>query len=351
MSNTGTCDWTGYQVAHTSGDLLGASSPVALPVINAGANADIAINMTAPSDPGTHTGVWRNQGEGGTPFGPELTVAINVPDSPTDTPTPTATSTFTPTLMPTPTRTPTPVPTATPVPVSVEQHTRQIILMPNTTETQTIDCPSGSVVVSGGFSHQTGVRVWRSSQSGNGWRISATNTQTTQRAITITATCLSNSGGSTSSSSLNQPAMANDFTHFVVDCPSGSVVTGGGWDLGNQTNPHVYHSAKSGNSWALTINNPGGNAQPVTAYAVCLSGVSGTTAQRENRENAVPPNSTANVQQLCTSGSVVTGGGFSMDRELTLFNTTKENNGWINHVANPTGEEKRLDTFAICFTP
>ncbi len=73
--------------------------------------------------------------------------------------------------------------------------------------------------------------------------------------------------------------------------------------------------------------------------------------QRENRENIVPPNSTASVQQLCTSGSVVTGGGFSMDRELNLFNTTKENNGWINHVANPTGEEKRLDTFAICYTP
>jgi hypothetical protein len=187
--------------------------------------------------------------------------------------------------------------------------------------------------------------------SGNGWLVSATNTQNTPREITIAATCLSNSGGSSSSISLNQPALPNDFTHFVVDCPTGSVVTGGGWDLGNQTNLHVYHSAKSVNSWALTINNPGGNAQPMTAYAVCLSGVSGSTVQRENRENIVPPNSTASVQQLCTSGSVVTGGGFSMDRELILFNTTKENNGWINYVANPTGEEKRLDTFAICFTP
>ena len=40
-----------------------------------------------------------------------------------------------------------------------------------------------------------------------------------------------------------------------------------------------------------------------------------------------------------------------MDRELNLYNTTKQGNGWINHVTNPTGVDKRLDTFAICYTP
>jgi hypothetical protein len=53
----------------------------------------------------------------------------------------------------------------------------------------------------------------------------------------------------------------------------------------------------------------------------------------------------------CPAGSYVTGGGFIIDQELTLFQTTQEDNGWINFVSNPTDEDKRLDTFTICYQP
>ena len=345
VNNDGTCDWTGYQVVHSSGDLMNATSPKALPVVNAGSNADIIIDMAAPATPGTYNTVWRIQAGDGTLFGPELTVAINVLELPTDTPVPTAT----PTQTPSPTATQTP--TATSIPISVNQLSDEISIPPNSSESKTVTCPQGSVVVSGGFSHQAGVRVWQSLMDGNGWRISATNTHTAARSLTVTATCLANTNGTSTSISEQRSATPNDFTQLTATCPSGAIVTGGGWAIGSNTDLTVYHSSISGNGWRININNPQSSAPMVNIYAICLSGVSGSTSQKEKTENTVPPNSTANAKMNCPSGSFVTAGGFSMDWDLMIYNTTKEGNGWINYVSNPTGAEKRLDTYAICYQP
>jgi hypothetical protein len=188
-------------------------------------------------------------------------------------------------------------------------------------------------------------------KDGNGWRITATNSHTAARNLTVTATCMLNSNGTSSVVSEEKPAQPNDFTQISVNCPSGAIVSGGGWAVENNTAVNIYHSSISGNGWQINVNNPTGNSPKIAAYAICLSSVSGTTTQREKTENKVPPNSTASAQMNCPAASHVTGGGFSMDRELTLFHTAKENNGWINHVSNPTGEVKRLDTFTICYQP
>jgi hypothetical protein len=349
VNNNGTCDWAGYQVVHTSGDIMDANSPKALPVVDAGANADIVVDMIAPGIPGTYSAIWRIQAGDGNLFGPELMITINVPDLPTNTPEPTATFTATPTITPSPTSTLTPTPTS--LPLSVQQYSEQISIPPNATESRTVNCPSDSVVVSGGFSHQLGVRVWHSMKNGNGWRIFATNTQPSARSLTITATCLINSGGTSDQTFTQQNAEPNDFTQLTTTCPSGSIVTGGGWVIGSNTTIQVYHSSRSGNGWQIYINNPTSNTPLINVYAVCLSGVPGSTFQEVNSENNIPPNDTGNAEKLCPSGSFVTGGGFVMDIDLTLYNTSKSQNGWINFVRNPTGEEKRLDTFAICYSP
>ena len=54
VNNNGSCDWIGYQLVHSGGDHMGAVFPKALPVVKAGSNADLVIEMTAPSQPGTH---------------------------------------------------------------------------------------------------------------------------------------------------------------------------------------------------------------------------------------------------------------------------------------------------------
>jgi len=206
-------------------------------------------------------------------------------------------------------------------------------------------------VVSGGFSHQAGVQVWQSMKDGNGWRIAATNSDTAARSLNVTATCIFNSNGTVNIASQEQPAKPNNFTQITAECPSGSIVTGGGWDVDNNTFINVYQSFKSDNGWQVNFNNPNNSASKVTAYAICLTGVPGSTSQKEKTENIIPPNSTANAQMNCPFGSFATGGGFSIDRDLILYHSAKEINGWANYVSNPTGEEKRLDTFVVCYQP
>jgi hypothetical protein len=363
VNNNGTCDWSGYQVVHTSGDLMGASSPKALPVVKAGANADIVVEMVAPATPGTHSAIWRIQAGDGTSFGPELPIAINVPELPTDTPTPTATFTATPTitsspsptatLIPTRTATPTTTHTATPtsLPINVQQYTEQINIPPNKTANTTVTCPAGSIVVSGGFSHQPGVRVWHSMKDGNGWRIFANNTQGSARTLIVTATCIFNAGGTSDQTFTQVNINANSTTQLTSTCPSGSLVTGGGWVLGNNTAVSILQSSKAGNAWQITVDNASNETPLVNVYAVCLSGVSGSTSQAQSTDNKVPGNSTANAEQLCPVGSHVTGGGFAIGNELNLYNTSKTQNGWVNYVSNTANAERGFDTFAICYSP
>jgi hypothetical protein len=355
VNNNGTCDWSGYQVVHASGDLMGANSPKALPGVRAGANADIVIDMVAPATPGTHSAVWRIQSGDGAGFGPELPITINVPELPTNTPTPTATFTATPTITssPTPTLTPTPTRTATPtsLPINVQQYSEQINIPPNTTANTTVTCPAGSIVVSGGFSHQLGIRVWHAMKDGNGWRIFANNTLGSARTLTVTATCIFNAGGTSDQTSKQENISANGTTQLTTACPSGSVVTGGGWVLGNNIAVRILKSSKIGNGWQITVDNTSSETPLVNVYAVCLSGVTGSTSQAESTDNKVPANGTANAEQLCPAGSHVTGGGFAISTDLTLYNTSKAQNGWINFVSNAANAERSFDTFAICYSP
>jgi hypothetical protein len=107
--NSGTCDWTGFNLVFVGGSQLGAPTVVSVPATSAGANADVSVPMVAPVPPGTYKGNWRMQADDGTVFGSTVWVSIVVPSPVTDTPV--ATSTLTPTL--TPELTATPEPTAT----------------------------------------------------------------------------------------------------------------------------------------------------------------------------------------------------------------------------------------------
>jgi hypothetical protein len=371
VNNNGTCDWSGYQVVHTSGDRMGANASKALPVVKAGANADIVVDMVAPGTPGTHSAIWRIQAANGTGFGPELPITINVPELPSDTPTPTATFTLTPTITksptptitksptptitasPKPTSTPTPTHTATPtsLPINVQQFSEQINIPPNKTANTTVACPGGSIVVSGGFSHQPGVRVWHSMKDSNGWRIFADNNQGSARTLTVNATCIFNSDGSSDQVSKQENINANGTTQLTIICPSGSVVTGGGWVLGNNTDVRILQSSKAGNGWQISVENFSSETPVVDVYAVCLSGVSGSTSQAESTDNKVPANDTANAEQRCPTGSYVAGGGFAISDDLTLYNTSKSQNGWVNYVSNAANAERSFATFAICYSP
>lgn len=341
VENTGTCDWIGYQLVHASGDLMSANSPQAIPMVDSGANADLSVDMSAPGSPGTYTAAWVLRASDGSVFGPELSVTIIVPETPTDTPNPTSTATSTAT----------PTNTETSAPISVSQEGDQLSLSAGSTVNTTVNCPAGSVVVSGGYAANDGVRVWHSMMDGNGWRVYATNTTGGSKLVNIYAVCLHNSGGSTSLELSQQNANANDWTQIVADCPGGSVVTGGGWVIGTNTDITLYNSSKSGNGWQVYIDNAGGATPLINAYAICLSGSSGTTQSVSDTSGVVPAGDIEHLVMACPAGSYVTGGGFAVNTGATIYNESITGNAWNVYARNNTGSEKLLYGYGICYSP
>ena len=337
VSNTGTCDWAGYQLVHASGDLLSASSPHAIPLVTEGSNGDLSVDMTAPASPGTYTSAWRIRATDGTIFGPTLTVVIVVPENATTTPNPTATSTVTP--------------TATTGPVSVSQYHESLSISAGNTVHTTVACPAGSVVVSGGYAANDGVRVWHSTKDGNGWRVYATNTTGVSKAVNVYAVCLANSGGTTDVEYTQKYINASTFTQIIANCPGGSVVTGGGWVIGTDTNVSLYNSSKSGNGWQIYVQNDGGGTPLVNVYAVCLDGTSGTTSSVSDTSGVIPPSDIEHLVMNCPSGSYVTGGGFAVNTGAVIYNETITGNAWQIYARNNTATQKLLYGYGICYSP
>ncbi len=106
VKNSGACDWgEGCELVFVSGEQMGGPESVPLPSVPAGEEADISLDLVAPSEPGPHEGVWRIE-QGGEAFGTNLTVVIEV----------VAPGTIAPTMAPIATPTPdaAPAPGATP---------------------------------------------------------------------------------------------------------------------------------------------------------------------------------------------------------------------------------------------
>ncbi|MCC7119818.1 MAG: hypothetical protein IT310_14935 [Anaerolineales bacterium] len=112
VQNTGTCDWKFlYRLAFLSGPNMEPSYRTLGKLVHPGSWAELSVDLTAPTQPGTHTAYFRFS-DGTNMFGVTLGVTIKV-EAPTNTPKPvTPTNTSAPTSTPTNT----PIPSNTPVP-------------------------------------------------------------------------------------------------------------------------------------------------------------------------------------------------------------------------------------------
>ena len=130
VRNSGSCAWdAGFKFAFVGGNAMNGSTLVLDSAVNPGAQKDLSIKMVAPATTGPVRGTWRMSTAGGTPFGDQVFVLINVGSgtasiTPTSSKTPTKTTTAgtpTPThtittTVPASTSTATPTMTHTPVP-------------------------------------------------------------------------------------------------------------------------------------------------------------------------------------------------------------------------------------------
>ena len=106
LRNSGSCNWeAGTRLVFVSGETLNGPDSVIVPAAAAGSTAEVSVELTAPTTPGTYRSEWRLQAPDGTRFGTTIYVQIIVPEPPTVTPTPTDTPAPI-TATPTPTSTP-----------------------------------------------------------------------------------------------------------------------------------------------------------------------------------------------------------------------------------------------------
>jgi hypothetical protein len=76
IKNTGSCNWDGLQLVYARGEAMTASTSVPVAATAAGAEVDITVPMTAPTEAGVHTGEWHLRNSSGRDFGPILNLTL-----------------------------------------------------------------------------------------------------------------------------------------------------------------------------------------------------------------------------------------------------------------------------------
>jgi hypothetical protein len=142
-------------------------------------------------------------------------------------------------------------------------------------------------------------------------------------------------------------APGGDIGHATIACPSGTVVTGGGFAADSDLK--VYNSSRDSNGWQVYAENPTGSGKLLNAYAICLSNTSGTSQQVVDQVTA-SAGGIGHATASCPGGSVVTGGGYAADGDLIVYNTSRSGNGWQVYAENPTGSGKLLNAYAVCLS-
>jgi hypothetical protein len=360
VQNSGTCDWgAGFTLVFASGDQMGGPASVPVPPTAAGDTVDLSVQLEAPMTYGTHSAEWRLRSDQGQIFGAVLSVQIIVPAPPTATPT------VTPTPLPTDTPWPTPtwfMPIFTLGPIiitalplfqpSVATVLEQVSIDPGDIGWETASCPSGSVVVSGGYAVHPDVLVYTHFKVGNGWRVYGQNNAGASKTLSVYAVCLSNTAGSVTQVSEQVAVAAGGVGHPIAACPAGSVVTGGGWASYADGSLHVYNSSKSSNGWQVYAKNNTGSTKYVKAYALCLSGTTGTTTQ-EGSGGSIAGSGTGYVVATCSGDGLAAGGGFAGGPDLRVYNTSPKpgsDNQWIVYARNSSGSSKGLNAYAVCLS-
>ncbi|MBM3151581.1 MAG: hypothetical protein FJZ96_05150 [Chloroflexi bacterium] len=290
---------------------------------------------------------------------------------PTYTPIPTYTTapTYTPQPTYTPLPTQTPLPTATPtfqimnlVPLlpifplilpRTEQVYTQVSIAAGVVGSATAVCPSGSVIVGGGFAAGNNMVIYTHSRSsdGNGWTAYAKNFAGASGLLNSYAICLWNVSGTTSQVFTQVSVPAGGVKQALATCPAGSVVTGGGY-ASSADNLQVYNSSKSGNGWQAYAENLSGSSQLFNAYAICLT-ATGAVTDHEYVQITVPGSSSDGKDIACPSGSLVTGGGFALGDNLVIYNSSMKPTDvtkWNAYARNTGAGGQLLNIYAVCLS-
>jgi hypothetical protein len=133
-------------------------------------------------------------------------------------------------------------------------------------------CPGGSVVTGGGYASNDQFTVYNSSKSGNGWQVYARNNSGSSQLLNAYAVCLAGTTATSSQVGVQGTVPANSTKGVQVECPSGSILTGGGF--AGSTNLLMYNTSMTTGdpkAWISYARNLTGSNQLLNTYGICLT--------------------------------------------------------------------------------
>ena len=275
-----------------------------------------------------------------------------------------------------------------------------------------LDCPEGTAVTGGGGLFPTGaptntaIALFESGPSGIGWSVRYDNDTAVPLTVTNNAICMKNklkikgaarsaSAGGAAQAAAAKPragvglvqqvtqqvqlppqATNNGVAEFTVNCPTGTVLVGGGAQLAAgsplTTNTELFESGPVGNGWHVRWNNNQAVNQGASLTALCMNErlkVKGSLAglkkpkartaiQQVQQPVSVPPQATnAGVIEQnvsCPTGTTIVGGGARFDPTIPLtsgielFESGPAGNGWHVRWNNDTNTPQPGAVLARC---
>ena len=135
-----------------------------------------------------------------------------------------------------------------------------------------VTCPAGSVVTGGGYASNDQFTVYNSTKSGNGWQVYAHNNSGSSQLLNAYAVCLAGTNATTSQV-IKQVSIPSSSTKGVsIGCPSGSLVTGGGF--AGSSDLLMYNTSMTSSTpyaWESYARNLTGSSKLLNTYAICLT--------------------------------------------------------------------------------
>ena len=148
---------------------------------------------------------------------------------------------------------------------------------------------------------------------------------------------------------------ANTTTSGQVQCPSGSVVTGGGYSV--SVHDRVLRNRKYNNGWQIRVKNSYYGAHSIKVYAICFTwGV--TNVSSKTKDVSVAAHAFGNVHVFCPENKVAVGGGwYNTDSDLFLTDSSPVARmtptgwgmgGWTVSAMNFGSNTATLQVRAVC---
>lgn len=328
LKNIGSCTWTsGYSLVFDHGDQMGAPAAQQLTAgtVAPGGTIDVSVNLKTPNVAGTYQGFFKLRSSDSAVFGigTDANTAFWV-------------KVVAKAILAPPVAAPT-----------TQLIYAQADIPANATMAAIAKCPSGTVVTGGGFSVASDVRIYTQAMIENGWTAVAKNTVGSLRKLTVYAICLTLPSVSTTMVSASAAAPGGGQATAKAECPAGSYVTGGGFTGMPDLSLWTRISGQKGNAWEVVAVNSSGSSHSFNAYAVCISGAPVTTTA-VNAQKDVNPGGNELVEVACPGGQVITGGGWSIDNDLSVYFAGPSSGYWRIYVKNNGSHTRNAHAVATC---